>query len=382
MSNAVYINRIAGYLPGEPISNDQMESVLGMVGGRPSRARAIILRSNGIKSRHYAIDPATGRPSMNNARLTAEAVRRLGGQGFALDGIQCLACGTSSPDQLLPGHAVMVHGELGTPTCEVASPCGICISGVISLKYGYMAVLAGLHQNAVVTGSETASASMTANNFSAENEARVDELETSPVIAFEKDFLRWMLSDGAGAMLLQPQPNADGISLRIEWIEQFSYAHELPVCMYAGGAKNAEGRLVSWHEYPGSEVMKESLFALKQDVKLLNDKVIQMTVERGLADTLARHPLRAEEIDWFLPHYSSGFFRDKVYEAICKVGLDIPFERWFTNLPRVGNVGSASIYLMLEELFNGNRLRRGQKILCYIPESGRFSTAFMLLTVV
>ncbi|MFU8818397.1 MAG: beta-ketoacyl-ACP synthase III [Desulfurivibrio sp.] len=382
MSNAVYINRIAGYLPGEPVSNDRMESVLGMVGGRPSRARAIILRSNGIKSRHYAIDPATGRPSMNNARLTAEAVRRLGEQGFAIDGIQCLACGTSSPDQLLPGHAVMVHGELGTPTCEVASPCGICISGVIALKYGYMAVLAGLHRNAVVTGSETASASMTANNFSAENEARVDELETSPVIAFEKDFLRWMLSDGAGAMLLQPQPNADGISLRIEWIEQFSYAHELPVCMYAGGDKNAEGRLVSWHEYPGSEVMKESLFALKQDVKLLNDKVIQMTVERGLTDTMARHPLRAEEIDWFLPHYSSGFFRDKVYEAIRKVGLDIPLERWFTNLPRVGNVGSASIYLMLEELFNGNRLRRGQKILCYIPESGRFSTAFMLLTVV
>jgi len=170
--------------------------------------------------------------------------------------------------------------------------------------------------------------------------------------------------------------------LRIEWIEQFSYAHELPVCMYAGGDKDAWGRFVGWHEYPGEEVMKESLFALKQDVKLLNDKVIHMTVERGMTDTLTRHPLRPEEIDWFLPHYSSGFFRDKVYEGLRKVGMEIPFERWFTNLPSVGNVGSASVYLMLEELFNGNHLRHGQKILCYIPESGRFSTAFMLLTVV
>ncbi|HET97492.1 MAG TPA: StlD/DarB family beta-ketosynthase [Desulfurivibrio alkaliphilus] len=382
MNKAVYINRIAAYLPGEPVDNDRMESVLGMIGGRPSRARAIVLRSNGIKTRHYAIDPATGEASMNNAQLTAAAIRRLEGAGFTPDRIRCLACGTSSPDQLLPGHAVMVHGELGNPTCEVASPSGICISGIIALKYGYMAVLAGLHHNAVVTGSETASSSMTAKNFSAENEARVEELESSPVIAFEKDFLRWMLSDGAGAMLLEPQPNTEGRSLRIEWIEQFSYAHELPVCMYAGGDKDSRGRFVGWHEYPGEEVMKESLFSLKQDVKLLNDKVVHMTVERGMSDTLARHPLRPEEIDWFLPHYSSGFFRDKVYEGLRKVGMEIPFERWFTNLPSVGNVGSASVYLMLEELFNGNRLRRGQKILCYVPESGRFSTAFMLLTVV
>jgi 3-oxoacyl-[acyl-carrier-protein] synthase-3 len=37
---------------------------------------------------------------------------------------------------------------------------------------------------------------------------------------------------------------------------------------------------------------------------------------------------------------------------------------------------------MLEEIFNAGKLKKGEKLLCYIPESGRFSTAFMLLEVV
>lgn len=57
--HAVYINNIATFLPNSPIDNQSMEQVLGQVGRKPSRARAIILKSNGITSRHYAIDPVT-----------------------------------------------------------------------------------------------------------------------------------------------------------------------------------------------------------------------------------------------------------------------------------------------------------------------------------
>ena len=64
-------------------------------------------------------------------------------------------------------------------------------------------------------------------------------------------------------------------------------------------------------------------------------------------------------------------------EADC----DIPQERWFTNLSSKGNTGSASIYIILEELFHSGKLKVGEKLLCYIPESGRFSTAFMQLEV-
>ena len=62
--------------------------------------------------------------------------------------------------------------------------------------------------------------------------------------------------------------------------------------------------------------------------------------------------------------------------------FEIPYEKWFTNLTNFGNTGSASIYIILEELFNSGKLKKGEKILCYVPESGRFSTAFFSLEVV
>ncbi|MEG5062087.1 hypothetical protein QUB33_00365 [Microcoleus sp. B3-A4] len=37
---------------------------------------------------------------------------------------------------------------------------------------------------------------------------------------------------------------------------------------------------------------------------------------------------------------------------------------------------------MLEELLNSGKLQPGQKIFCFVPESGRFTTAYMMLTAV
>src|SRR5688572_4489063 len=152
--NPVYIQRLARFLPNPPVSNDEMEKVLGQINGKPSRVRRIILRSNGILARHYVIDPATGEPRYNNAQLTAEAVRALAGDGVSLSQVDLLACGTSSPDQIAPGHASMVHGELGTVPCEAVSFSGICCAGMGAMKYAHMSVATGSARSAVATGSE------------------------------------------------------------------------------------------------------------------------------------------------------------------------------------------------------------------------------------
>ena len=54
MSNQVYINNIAKFLPNEPVSNDEMESILGLVNGKPSRSKNIVLRQNGIDPTIYS----------------------------------------------------------------------------------------------------------------------------------------------------------------------------------------------------------------------------------------------------------------------------------------------------------------------------------------
>jgi 3-oxoacyl-[acyl-carrier-protein] synthase-3 len=377
-SGKVYITGTSAFVPNAPVANDAIENVLGMIGGKPSRARRIVLRNNGIRERHYAIDPATGQTTHTNAQLTAEAVRGLG----AIDDIDCLATGTSMPDQLMPNHAVMVHGELGIPACEVVSTAGICVSGVSALKYAYMSVLCGEARNAVATGSELASAVLHARNFAAESEHRVNELEANPEIAFEKDFLRWMLSDGAGAFRLQDRPRDEGLSLRIDWIEILSQAHAMEVCMYAGGEKLADGTLKGWKALSSDEWASRSVFAVKQDVRLLNESVVYQTVGKPLEKVMASRGLTPADVDWYLPHMSSEYFRQPIADCMAAVGFPVPQEKWFTNLHTKGNTGSASIYIMVDELLKSGRLKAGDRLLCFIPESGRFTGSLIYLTAV
>ena len=374
----VYITATAAALPNAPVANDQMEAVLGQAGNKPSRARSVVLRSNGIQTRYYAVDPATGTATHTNAQLTAAAIRALPAEAAA---VGVLACGTSLADQLMPNHAVMVQGELGLPACEVVATSGVCLAGMTALKYAWMAVASGQCERAVATGSEVASAVLRGHLFEPEVDARVEALEKQPELVFEKDFLRWMLSDGAGAMRLAPQPAAAGLSLRVEWIDVRSFADQLDACMYAGAIKREDGSLQGWKAMAPQTWLDESVFAIKQDVKLLNPNIVPLTVERFLPDVIEQRQLLADQVDYFLPHYSSEYFRQRLYDGMKVAGCEIPFERWFTNLTRCGNTGSASIYIMLDELLHSGRLQVGERILCYVPESGRFSSAFMLLQV-
>ena len=382
MSNKVFITRIAAYLPNEAVSNDEIEDVLGVVNNKKSRALKIVLRNNGIKSRHYVLDKQTGQPQYNNAQLTAMAVKGLNDDDFSINDVECLSCGTTIADQLVPGHAVMVHGELGIPPCETVTTIGVCSSSMSSLKYAYMNVMSGCSSNAVATGSEVASLTLRANAYaSLKDERPAEDIRRRPELAFEKDFLRWMLSDGAGAMLLESHPRDGQLSLQIDWLEVISFANELESCMYAGAMKDASGQLVGWREFSLQEMVDKDLLALKQDVKLLNQHIVPLTLERGLTMVREKHPLSVDDIDFFLPHISSEYFREKLAQGLENIGFPLPQEKWFTNLTTKGNTGAASIYIMLEELFNSGRLKRGERILCFVPESGRFISSFMLLTV-
>lgn len=383
MNRNVYITDLAGFMPNAPVDNDNVEHVLGRVNGKPSRALRITLRNNGIKLRHYAIDPQTGKYTHTNARLAAEAVREvLNRAALPLDKLDLLSCGTSSPDHFAPAHGNMVHGELKSPPCEVVSFAGICSTGVSALKYAYLNVSTGLAEHAVSSGSEFVSSFMRATQFAPETDAMIEALEAHPEIAFEKDFLRWMLSDGAGAALVRGTPNPDRPSLRIDWIDGRSYAGEMESCMYAGAVKRDDGTLKGWRELDDpNDTLREGYFAVKQDVRLLNDTIMPISA-KALVPMAKAHGLKVEDIDWFVPHYSSHYFRPRLRAALIEQGFDIPEERWFTNLPTKGNIGAAAIYVLLEELLYSGRLKRGDRLLCYIPESSRFSIYYMHLTVV
>ena len=376
----VYITRSASFLPNEPVSNDEMEAHLGMIGDRASKSRRIVLRNNGIKQRYYALDKE-GQGTHTNAEIASLAIRELmDNDPDKLAQIDILSCGTSIPDQMMPSHSVMVHGWLPeTGNIEVVSPAGNCCSGMHALKYAFMSLKLDPSKTAVCSGSERLSRALHSDHFEIEID-KLSQLEGNPNLAFEKDFLRWMLSDGGGAFLLQTEKNQIGPSLRIDWIDVVSFANEADTCMYMASDKDENGALKSFMDYTQEEINEKSIYSVKQDVKILGENIVQLGFKK-LVNSLSSRNLTAEDIAYFIPHMSSYFFEDKIAAELKKNGLIIPKEKWFTNLDRVGNIGAGSVYLMIDELLKENKLKKGDKILLAVPESARFSYVFSMLTV-
>lgn len=379
--NDVYINNTSIFLPNEPVSNDDMELYLGFINNKPSKSKQIVLRNNGIKTRYYALSKE-GKTTHTNAEMAARAVKALFDDETEkkLTDIELLSCGTSSPDQLMPSHGVMVHGWLPEArSIEVVSPAGVCCAGMHALKYAYMAVKTGDVKLAVATGSERFSGSLVSNVFD-EEAKKLEELNENQYVGFSKEFLRWMLSDGAAAFLMADKPNENGISLRVEWIEGVSYANEMETCMYMGSDKLPDGSLKSYTDFPPDEILSKSILSIKQDVTLLGNNIIALGGKK-IKEIFDRKGLDVDDVDYFLPHISSEFFKSKIFDLMAVLGKNVPYEKWFLNLSSMGNVGAASIYLAVHELFHSGKLKKGENILLLVPESARFSYMYAMLKV-
>lgn len=372
MNNNVYITSLGVFLPNEAITNDEMEMYLGKVNGKSSAVRKRILTQNGIQTRYYALNKQQ-QSTHSNAELAANAIRQaIARSNVTAKDIQLLAAGTTQGDLPVPGFGSMVHAELDFSKCEVASFQSICASGMMALKDAYIKVKCGETQNAVSLGSEFASRLFKSSRFEAQG------LQT---VSFDTEFLRWMLSDGAGACVLENKKNNKGLSLQIDWIDILSHANQFPLCMYAGKNDNRDHRDQTWLDYPDYEsASKAGAINLKQDLRLL-DQVVQTGVAHYF-ELIDKGKIQVGKIDWLCCHYSSDFFKTPIQELMRKGGAEIPESKWFSNLTTKGNTGAASIYIMLEELFYSGKLKNGDTILCMVPESGRFITSFMQLTVV
>ena len=370
--NEIFINAIGAYLPGQPIPNDEMEAYLGQVNGHPSRLRSRILQQNGIQTRYYALNKNQDSTD-SNAGMAIKAIEQaLERSQLTMQQVQLLASGTTQGDLPVPGFASMIHAGLNIPKCELASFQSVCVSGVMALKNAFIQIKSGEKENAVCVASEFASRLFKGSRF------RKQGMTNLP---FDTEFLRWMLSDGAGAMVLEDQPNGNGQSLRIDWIDIQSCANEYPVCMYTGKNDNKNESESTWLDYPDYESASQAgAINLKQDIRLL-DQVVKMGVAHFF-QLVDRGKINPKETDWLCCHYSSEFFKQPIQDLLQKGGAVIPEENWFSNLTTKGNTGAASIYIMLEELMYSGRLKDGDTVLCMIPESGRFMTAYMQLTVV
>lgn len=366
--NRVYIQSVGYHLPGEPVNNQDMDDFIAPINRISLRIKNKILAENGIQTRHYAIDK-NGDTVTSHTQLAASAIHDcLARANASLSDVSLLSVGSSGSDALIPGFAAMVQGELGAPPMETLSSLGVCAAGISALAYAAQSVELGAHQHALVATAEMPSRIFKKSRFAPRGYSS----------DFDAHFLRWMLSDGAGALLLTDKPIANnGVRLKINWIHQKSFAGDYPVCMQLG---LTEDRSKSFLDFPSSsEAEAAGALSLRQDIRLL-PHLFDVSIHEYVK-LVHDGWVTSDEIDHFLCHYSSARFIPVVEELLDKAGLTIPRERWYSNLTTRGNTGSASIFIMLAEFLDTHQVKAGEKIFCFIPESGRMTAAYMLIEV-
>jgi 3-oxoacyl-[acyl-carrier-protein] synthase-3 len=372
----VYITGAGSFLPGAPVANDRIEDFIGRVHGRDSLWGKRALRWNGVESRHYALT-LEGAPTHSNAGMCAEAARAaLADAGLDAGDVSFLGAATTQGDLLVPGHASAVQAELGVGPLEVASFQSVCASSLMAAKAAWLNVRAGEHDVALACAGEFSSRWFHPAFY--EGSTLCD---AKGRLRSEADFLRFTLSDGAGAIVLESKPKKRGQSLRVNFIDLVSLADRFDPCMWAGADFDTRSELsTSWAMQGPRAAHANGAIALLQDFELLK-RVIRAWVGVYLKK-VDEGRIAPAQVDHVLCHYSAKSLRAEIVSLLENTAGMIPEEKWFSVLRENGNVGSASIWLMLDHLMRDGRVKRGDQILCVVPESGRAMVGFMMLEAV
>lgn len=357
-----YITRTSSFLPGPAIANNEIEQHLGTLPDE-AETKATVLAMNGIQTRHYAQDE-NQQPTHDVYELAYQAIVNCLGAEQLSSPISMLATGTTYSPLFAPGAASILHSRLRDRTetnhpMEISSHGGICSSAAAALVNAIRAVSAGEHQTALCVGADHPSQILKASEIRPIDDRREhSQLRNSQW--FMSVFLRFMLSDGAGAMVLQDSPDSNQLSLKVNWTHSLSFAHATELCMK----------------------LDSKTALLSQNLMVLS-RFLFPCGERFLRHALDRHDDSLDNYRVILPHLSSFFFRKKFERAIknSSADADHPTPYW-TNLATAGNTGAASIYIMLDEFLRLNSLQHGERVLLFVPESGQFNYVLISLTAV
>lgn len=359
---SAFITRTGSFLPGHPVENNDISQYLGRLDGEEEVERQV-LAMNGIVRRHYA--QTTQQSATHDVyELATLAVRNcLPASGSSTD-FTYLSAGTTYAPLAGPGIASIVHHRLAEQALvkhpvELSSHAGICTSAAAAIVSAVRAVKSGDHASALCLGTEHASEILKSSVIQPiDDRAEHDDLRRSKW--FMSVFLRFMLSDGAGAFLIQSQPPAGQINWHVDWTHAMSFAHVAPLCMQLQ-SRNA---------------------LLMQDVTILSKHLFPTGFEFAKS-ALQQNGERLDSYDFVLPHLSSFFFKRKVERILTELSSG-PEQcpPYWTNLATSGNTGSASIFVLLDEFLRTHTIEPGQRLLLFIPESGQFNFVMVSLTAV
>ena len=276
-----------------------------------------IQQRSGIRERHVVDESeATSDLAVNAARQALERANVLP------EDIDFIVVGTTTPDMFFPTIGNIVQNRLGFRRVGSVDLLAACAGSVYSLSVGSKYIETGKYKRVLCIGAEA----------------------LSRITDFTDRGTCILLADAAGAAVLEASEDGSGI-IDTDLYSDGQYWDLL--YMPGGGAR-----------HPATH---ETVDARLHYAKMKGSDVFKVAVRMFVdcAETmLARHGLKPDDIDLFIPHQANL----RIIEAASKrVGL--PMDRVFVNVDRYGNTGAASVYVALEEALAAGRIKTGDTIL-------------------
>ena len=275
-----------------------------------------IVQRTGIRERRRAED------SVATSDLGYEAaVRCLAAAQTSIDAVDLIVLATMTPDSPIPSTACQVQRRLGGK--QAAFDVGAACAGFMyALVTGMQFVKTGSARRVLVIGADVMTRAVNPS-----------DTKTFP-----------LFGDGAGAVLLGAGSDDQGF-LSFTLGADGSRADML--CIHGGGSREP---LTTESLLAGRQYMHmEGRAVFKWAVNLVADSVI---------DALAAAELTARDLDWVVLHQANRRILDAAADA-----LGIPAEKVIVNLDRYGNTSAASIPLVLDEMAQAGRFKRGDHVL-------------------
>lgn len=359
--------RIAGtgsFLPGPPVGNDRLEAILGPLDKAPQKIRGFVdgiskrmLERSGVITRHLAVDPETGDMTHTFASLAEAAARNaLEMAKMQPQQIELVIIACPSYDQSTPPTSALLQERLGIQTCaemEIHSNCTGVGKGV---QVAYDAIRSGRYQNALVCYSQLSSVYLRSCYF---NQSKMDKVHAA---------LRWILADGAGALVLSAGQNGTpGHEILGTFVESVGAGR--PAGMTAGGA--AADLVKSGHQIP--EMYAAGQHHLWQDFTAVNDNAAPLLLE-GLIKFTRKLSIPSNTID----HYVVSIPTMQLYEEHIPAFLDrlgISRDHIKFRSGRVGYCGGSATLLHLDEMVRTGEIKPGQTAIVHAVESSKWMTA-------
>ncbi|MEP0547211.1 MAG: beta-ketoacyl-ACP synthase III [Rhodothermales bacterium] len=289
------ITAVGHFLPEERMTNADLEKLVD-TNDEWIRSRT------GIRERRILRDPEKATSYM----ATKAAQEVLDRRGISADEIDLILVATVTPDMIYPATACLVQEQLGASKAWGFDLSAACSGFLFALNVGARFIESGKHTKVLVIGADKMS-------------AIVDYTDRTTCIIF---------GDGAGAVLLEPTEDGNGIVDSIEHVDG------------SGGDYLRQKAGGSLHPTTHETVENREHF-LHQEGR----QVFKFAV-RGMADVAAevmeRNGLEGDDIRYLVPHQANL----RIIDATAnRMGVDR--DKVMINIERYGNTTAATLPLCL-----------------------------------